>query len=130
MAGLIQPLQLLARGAGDATRAALQRAALIGAALLIAASGAGFLTLAAYLGLRLLLGPVLAALAVGVALLAMSAGVLFTVRAKAPRTGQTPLADPRQEQPTTADAATMAVFMAAFLVGRRLADRWDQSRES
>lgn len=130
MAGLIQPLQFLARGAGDAARAALWRAAMIGFALLIAASGAGFLILAAYLALRRPLGPELAALALGVALLAVSAGLFLSVRAKVPRTGQTPLAEPRKNQATTEDAATMAVFMVAFLIGRRLADRWDKSRES
>jgi hypothetical protein len=135
MNGLIQPIQLLAREAGDATRAALQRAALAGAALLIAALGAGFLILAAYLGLRLLLGPVLAALVLGAVLLAVSAGIGLTLRARSPRTRPLPLADLRQrrpatEPPTPADAATMAVFMLAFLIGRRLADRLGQARES
>ena len=65
MTGLIQPFLLIAREAGDATRAALRRTLLVGAALLIAASGAGFLTLATYLALRRPLGPELAALALG-----------------------------------------------------------------
>ena len=132
MTGLIQPFLLIAREAGDATRAALRRTLLVGAALLIAASGAGFLTLATYLALRRPLGPELAALALGVALAAVSAGLILAVRAKAQRAG--PLSDPRQSQPanatpTPADAATMAVFMVAFLIGRRLADRWDQTRQ-
>jgi hypothetical protein len=135
MTGLIQPLQLLARGTCDAARTALRRAVLIGAALLIAIMGAGFLILAAYLGLRFLLGPGLAALVLGVALLAVSAGLFLTVRAKVQIAGPQPLADPPQRQPITAppaseDAATLAVFTMAFLLGRRLADRWGQDRES
>lgn len=135
MIGLIQPLQVLAREAGDATRAALRRTALIGVALLIATMGAGFVVLAAYLGLRLVLGPVLAALFLGVALLAVSAGLFLTVQAKAPKAKPKSFADPRQRQPITvppapADATTMAVFTVAFLIGRRLADRWGQARES
>jgi hypothetical protein len=108
---------------------------LIGAALLIAIMGAGFLILAAYLGLRFLLGPGLAALVLGAALLAVSAGMFLTVRAKVQIAGPQPLADPPQRQPITAppaseDAATLAVFTIAFLLGRRLADRWGQDRES
>jgi hypothetical protein len=134
MIGLIRPLQQLAREAGDATRAALRHAALVGFALLIAALGAGFLILAAYLGLRFLLGPVLAALVLGTVLLAVSAGLGLTLRARSPRARPLPLADLRQGRPATApptpaDAATMAVFMLAFLIGRRLADRWGQARE-
>lgn len=135
MAGLFQPIQLLAREAREATRAALQRAVLIGVALLIAIMGAGFLILAAYLGLRFLLGPGLAALVLGVALLAVSTGLFLAVRAKAQIAGPKPLADPPQRQPITAppapaDAATLAVFTMAFHIGRRLADRWSQARES
>ncbi|MCX7288038.1 MAG: phage holin family protein [Rhodobacterales bacterium] len=131
--GLIQPLQLLSRVAGDAARAALRRAEVQGAAFLIATFGAGFLLLAAFLALRLPLGSMLAALVMGAALLVVSAVLVLAVRTKAQKARPMPLADPRQRPPsatppTAADAAAMAVFMVAFLIGRRLADRWDQTR--
>jgi hypothetical protein len=137
MNGPTLPIQLLAREAGDVARAALRRAALAGAALLIAALGAGFLILAADLGLHLL-GPVLAALALGTVLLAVSAGLVLALRARSARSRPMSHADPRQRQsatappapPAPADAATMAVFTMAFPIGRRLAGRWSQARES
>jgi Putative Actinobacterial Holin-X, holin superfamily III len=133
MTDLIQPLQLLARGAGDATRAALRRVELFGAAFLIATFGAGFLIFAAYLGLRVLIGPVSAALVMGLVLLVVSGGLVLALRAKAQTARPMPPADPRKRRqattpPTPTDAAAMAVFMVAFLIGRRLADRWDQTR--
>jgi hypothetical protein len=135
MIGLIQSFQVLAREAGDATRAVVRRTALIGVALLIATMGAGLLVLAAYIALRVPFGPGLAALALGLALLAVSVGLFLTVRAKAPKAKPKSFADPRQTQQITApatlaDAATLAVFTMAFLIGRRLADRWSQARES
>lgn len=125
MSILLQPLQDLARGASCAVRAALWRAALIGAALLIASVGAGFLMFAAYLGLRHLTGPLPTALIMGAALLAVAAGILLWAQS-AKRTAW-PLAKVNPQAPLTprpprpADAATMAVFMAAFLLGRSLA---------
>lgn len=132
MTSLFQPVEMLAREAGDAARAALWRVALIIAALLIASLGAVFLIFAVYLGLRFLFGPGLAALSMGTGLLAMAAGVFLIARGRVPKAGPKPVADPGQirasaRHPESADAATIAVYTAAFLIGRRLADRWGQS---
>ncbi len=132
MINLLQPLQDLvrefARGAADAVRAALRRVALIGVALLIAMPGVAFLIFAAFLGLRDLFGPGLAALTMGAALLALAAGVLLiATRTALPAPPSAPAPQPTAPDPTPspgpADAATMAVFTAAFLLGRHLADR-------
>ena len=132
---LLQPLQDLARGAAGKVRAALRQGALIGAALLVAMLGALFLILAGYLGLRVLLGPGLAAMVMGAGLLAMAAGLLLIARnawlAVPPVSlAPNPQARPQATAPRPGDAATMAVFTAAFLLGRRLADRWEQFRNT
>jgi hypothetical protein len=123
MNALLQPVQDLARGALDAMRAALRRGALVGAALLIATLGAAFLVFAGYIGLRFLIGPGLAALSIGAAFLALAAGVLLMARsAVPPDTSAPPLPIPPPTMPPRpADAATVAVFTVAFLLGRRLA---------
>ncbi len=135
MTGLFQPVEILAREAGNAARAAFLRVALIGAAAMVAVLGAGFLIFAAYLGLCYLLAPGLAAVAMGSALLAAAGGVFLIARGKLRRDKPIPRADPdqrrasaRRAEPT--DATTIAVFTAAFLIGRHLADRWGQSRNS
>jgi hypothetical protein len=127
MSPLLQPVQDLARAAACALRAALRQGALICAALLIALPGAAFLLFAGYIGLRFLVGPGLAALAIGSALLALAAGLLLLARSVKrnvpPIAVATPQGNVKATQTTSADAATMAVFTAAFLLGRRLAER-------
>jgi hypothetical protein len=137
MTPLSQLLQDLARGADCALRAALARGALVGAGLLIAASGAGFLVLAGYVGLRFLVGPGLAALILGLALLTTAAGVLVLAQTAGQADGPSPPAAPAPADtpqsgnpPRPADPATLAVFTAAFLLGRLLAARYDPSRHS
>ena len=135
MTGLFQPVEMLAREAGHAARAALRRAALISAAVLVASLGAGFLIFAAYLGLCHLLVPWLAAAVMWGVLLALALAVFLIARAKAPGARPEPRADPGQRRASTTqaepvDATTIAVFTAAFLIGRHLADRWGQSRNA
>lgn len=135
MTGLVQPFKHMAREATDAARAALRRALLIALATLIAALGLGFLLAATFVGLQVRLGAGLAALTIGAALLAVAlAVILFATRSEngaapaiPPDLGKEHSANP----PTHAgDPATTAVFVAAFLLGRQLADRWDKSQNS
>lgn len=128
MTSLWQPVQELARGAVLSLRAALRRGALIGVAGLIALVGAGFLVFAGYLGLRFLLGPEWAALAMGAALLILSGGVFLMARATPPPPAPPQPTPQDAPSPQPIDAASMAVFTAAFLLGRRLAERWDLPR--
>ncbi len=131
MSGVLQPMQDFAHEAVCALRAALRRGALVGMALLIATLGAAFLVFAAYIGLRFLLGPGLAALVLGLALLALAAGVLFVARPSGRNiAAPPPTTHPPTTPPRPADAATMAVFTAAFVLGRRLADRLNSSTKS
>lgn len=135
MTGLAQPFRSLACAARFAARAAARRVALIGAALLVAALGAGFLLLAGFLGLGLLFGPGVAALVMGAALLGAAAGLFLMARGpdQPPPPQVTSRPDPARKSPVppeAADAATMAVFTAAFLLGRYLAGRSDTSRNS
>lgn len=130
---LLPPFQDLARGAACAVRAALRRAALTGAALLIGALGAAFGVLAVFLGLSLVMGSALAALTMGAALLA-TAAVLGLIAREAGRTTH-PVTPPPQANrdtspPTAANTATIAVFTAAFLLGRRLTNRRGSSNNS
>jgi hypothetical protein len=128
------PVQELARGVTRSLRAALRQGALIGVAGLIALLGAGFLVLAGFLGLRVLLGPGWAAFSMGAALLALAGAVLLLARSARPSATPNALPPPpspaETPPPQPVDAASMAVFMAAFLVGRRLADRWDSPKNS
>jgi multisubunit Na+/H+ antiporter MnhC subunit len=98
------------------------------AAATIAAVGCGFVIFAAFSGLRLLLGPELAALGVGTLLLALAALLARSssvpddqvqTEASEPLPPTNPTAPPQPSDP-----ATLAVFTAAFVLGRRLADRW------
>lgn len=122
---VFQPVQDLMRGATSALRDALRRAVLSAVAGLIAAVGGAFLLGAAFMGLRMLMGPGLAALVIGLALLAVAAGLLALFAQ--PKTVTPSPLPPKTDSPSappdrSADAATAAVFTAAFLLGRRLAD--------
>lgn len=130
---LLPPFQDLARGAACAVRAALRRAALAGAAVLIGALGAVFGLLAVFLGLSLVMGAALAALSMGFALLVTSAVLVLIARnmghAPHPVTSP-PRANRDAAQPTLDNTATIAVFTAAFLLGRRLTNRRGPSKNS
>lgn len=67
-------------GFGRKAKGAVRRAALSAAAGVIAAAGCGFLLFAAFAALRLLVGPELAALGIGIVLLALSALLLRLAR--------------------------------------------------
>lgn len=96
---------------------------LMTAAGVIGASGCGFVVFAAFAALRLLVGTELSALGIGIALLVL-AGLLARhargLEAESAKGGDLPPDAPLS--PT--DPATLAVFTAAFVLGRRLADRW------
>lgn len=129
----LPPFQDLARGAACAVRADLRRAALTGAALMIGALGAAFGVLAVFLGLSLVMGSALAALTMGAALLA-TAAVLGLMARDMGHTAypvtQPPQANRDTSPPTAANTATIAVFTAAFLPGRRLTNRRGSSNNS
>lgn len=132
MAALLQPLQDAVRGAACALRAALRRGAVIAAALLIASLGAAFVVFACYIGLRVLIGPGFAALALGAVLLAIAAGILLLAQSAKPPlrpvAPAAPTAPPAAMPSRPADALTTAVFTVAFLLGRQLADHLAQRR--
>jgi hypothetical protein len=111
-------IRQILRPVQEAGRSLLIRAAMLSAAGFIGAVGCGFVLLAAYLGLRLLVGSELAALLVGVTLLAVAAGLaaLGRGRVKAP---EAPIPEPASPQ----DPVSMAVFTAAFVLGRYIAGR-------
>jgi hypothetical protein len=114
----------LARGLGRGAQAAIRRAGLMAAAGLIGAIGCGFVLFAAFAALRLLVGPELAALGVGVGLMAVAAILTRGARGArdAPATAAaSPPPGPTAWSPPT-DPTTLAVFTAAFVLGRRLAD--------
>ncbi len=115
--------QALLRGLGQGARAAGRHAALVAAAVVTGAVGCGFLVFAAFAGLRLWLGPELAALGIGIALLAL-AWVLFRLPQDDATGTQAGAMLPPEPSRSPADPATLAVFTAAFVLGRRLADRW------
>ena len=120
--------QALARRFGDCARATLRRGAVLVAAAIISAVGCGFLIFAAFAGLRLVLGPELAAFGIGTFLLTLAA--LLARSSSAPDgQEQTEVSEPLPPfsptaPPQPSDPATLAVFTAAFVLGRRLADRW------
>lgn len=128
----LPPLQALARGLGIDARATLRRALTIAAAGLVGFAGFGFVVFAGFAALRLLVGPELAALVVGIALLGLAALVVrFALNpddALRFRRGEAPPPKPPGASPPPADPgadpATLAAFTAAFVLGRRLADRW------
>ena len=108
-----------------AARGLARRAALMLAAGLVGAVGCGFLGHAGFAGLRLVVGPELAALIMGIACLVIAAVLASAASGErqARATGQPgPVpASPADIPPR--DPVTMAVFTAAFVLGRRLADR-------
>lgn len=107
---------------------ALQRAAFVLAAALLAVAGAGFLLSAAHVVLARSLGPEGAGLILGVALLTCAAACFFYGRRR--RAGEKP-AMARLEPPAAASdvgelapvAAPVAAFVAAYVLARQLR-RW------
>ena len=91
-----------------------------------ALQGAAFLVFAGYIGLRFLIGAGLAAKGMGAALLALAAGMFLLARGV--RRTPPPAAMPPPQHPAKAtsvqpaDAAIIAVFTAAFLLGRQPAE--------
>ena len=102
---LIQSLHLL-----------LRRGLLMGAALLVAVLGAGFLLLAGFVALRHAFGMVPAALIMGTSLLLLAAALVLAASNQVRPAPPPPTAKP-------ADPATMAAFTTAFVLGRYLAGR-------
>lgn len=102
---LIQSLHLL-----------LRRGLLMGAALLVASLGAGFLLLAGFVALRHAFGMVPAALIMGTSLLLLAAALALAASNQVRPAPPPPTAKP-------ADPATMAAFTTAFVLGRYLAGR-------
>jgi len=108
---------------GHGPRATVRRAALSITASVIAAAGCGFVVFAAFAALRLLVGPELGALGVGIALLVLASLLLrLAQRHRAEPEPAAGVAPPNAASP--ADPATLAVFTVAFVLGRHLADRW------
>lgn len=128
--GLAAPARLwLTTGLQQAARAAM-RAVLVGLILLV---GIGFLLAAAQMGLARLIGPVLAATAIGAALLCAAAlGLAFSGR-KAPTPAPTaaiiqipvPVTPPVPPGPAVGPAlgAEYVGFLAAFVLTRALLRR-------
>ena len=128
---LLANLQAQARIATCAARAVLRGGMLALIAGLAGLAGAGLLVFAAYTGLRPVFGPALAALATGVVLLLLAAlaadrsglpSLLRTPPAPADRS-PLPASAPIPPESLSVPAATMAVFTAAFVLGRSIADR-------
>jgi hypothetical protein len=127
--GLFSPAGTIAREAGEAARGFLWRGVPAAAEGLIGLVGAGFVIFAGYAALRPVTGPALAALVTGVVLivLAMLLARLsgyFDPARKAKADPSPPVAQPPDPavRPRPEDAATMAAFTAAFVLGRWLAD--------
>jgi hypothetical protein len=127
--GLLHSAQASLHELGRSARALFWRGAFMAVAGLIGAAGFGFVVFAGYAALRSRLGPELSALLIGVTLIALAAALVWI--AGSDRRQQAvkavvqlpPIApDPAPSQPA-ADPATMAVFTAAFVLGRNLADR-------
>lgn len=116
-----QPLQALIGTARQTLRTLLWRGALLAVAALIGTVALGFLLYAGFAALWLALGPGVAALVMGTGLLLVAAVVVVIAARFAPP--PEPVAAVPPVVPKTADAASMAVFTAAFVIGRYLADR-------
>ena len=116
-------MEALVSGFGRKAKGAVRRAALSAVAGVIAAIGCGFLLFAAFAALRLLVGPELAALGIGIVLLALAALLLRLVRGHSAEPLPVAVVAPKVAAPP-ADPITMAIFTVAFVLGRRLADRW------
>lgn len=128
--GLFSSAGTIAREAGDAARGFLWRGAPAAAEGLIGLVGAGFLIFAGYAALRLVTGPALAALVTGAVLIVLAVVLArlsghFDPARKAKADGSPPVAQPPDPaaRPPPDEAATMAAFTAAFVLGRWLADR-------
>lgn len=121
--GHLPLIDTLVSGLGRGARAAVRRAAIVAAAGVLAAVGCGFVVFAAFATLRLLVGPELAALVCGVIFLALAALLLRLVQ-RPPVVAQPIAAAPPPMAAATTDPATLAIFTVAFVLGRRLADRW------
>lgn len=98
------------------------------AAGLIGVAGGGFMVLAGFAALRLVLGTELSALVVGMVLLVLAAILARSslsagqkVKGKEPTDRPAIKHSSAALQPT--DPATLAVFTVAYVLGRRLADR-------
>ena len=125
---LFPSLGLLVGASGGAARGLLLRGALMSAAGLIGIAGTGFVIFAGFAALRLVLGTEISALVVGAALLAL-AGVLVRFSLVAGQKAQVkkpldlpPLKPSPVPLPPT-QPTTLAIFTAAFVLGRRLADQ-------
>lgn len=116
-----QSLQDLIGTARQSLRTLLWRGALLAVASLIGAVALGFLLFAGFVALRLALGPGVAALVMGAGLLLVAAVIVAVAARSTPP--PVPAAAAAPVVPKTADAASMAVFTAAFVIGRYLADR-------
>ena len=127
MISLLPLFKDLMRAAACWMQAALRRSILIGLTLLFAIAGAVFCLMAGFLGLCLLIRPELAALVMGIALFFVAAGI-FWYSCSIGQKAQLPVPSLELQAsidgaPTTpATAATVIVFTAAFLFGRRLAN--------
>jgi hypothetical protein len=111
-------IRQILRPVQEAGRDLLIRAAMLSAAGFIGTVGCGFVLLAAYLGMRMLVGSELAALLMGITLLAVAAvlAALGRGRVNGP---EAPAPEPASPQ----DPINMAVFTAAFVLGRYIAGR-------
>lgn len=108
---------------GRMAKAAVQRGALLAAAGVIGTVGCGFAVFSAFAALRLLVGSELAALGIGIVFLAMA--FLLVRLAQGNSAEPPPVAVVAPEVSVRpADPITLAVFTLAFVLGRRLADRW------
>ena len=114
-------MQALIGTARQSLRTLLWRGGLLAVATLIGAVAIGFLLLAGFVALRLALGPGVAALVMGAGLLLVAAVIVAIAARSTPPPVAAATAAP--VVPKTADAASMAVFTAAFVIGRYLADR-------
>jgi hypothetical protein len=130
LSGMFTPAGVLAREAGEVMRGFLWRGAPAAAEGLIGLVGAGFVVFAGYAALRPVAGPALAALVTGVVLILLAYGLAWLLRSldpdRRPRAvvppSALPPAAPAARRPPE-DAATMAAFTAAFVLGRWLADK-------
>jgi hypothetical protein len=116
----------MAREAGEAARGFLWRGAPAAAEGLIGLVGAGFVIFAGYAALRPVTGPALAALVTGVVLIVLAVGLAWLSSYLDPARRQRAAGPPPPLQPAARpqpeDAASMAAFTAAFVLGRWLAD--------
>lgn len=115
---------------GQGVRDVLWRAGLLMASAMAGTVGCGFLVFAGYAALRHELGPELAALITGLILLALAGGLVLIAQRGAAKPDPLPPARVSTPQPAATpstgpppDPATLAVFTAAFVLGRRLAAR-------